>query len=259
MVEQVKDIQHNSAKTHKTEFDSEQNGLDHEKQSKDIDDNNLSWAKLIEQEKQKAYYQKLSDWVSSQRQSGKTIFPPADKVMAALKRTPYSKIKVVILGQDPYHGPNQANGLSFSVNKGIKLPPSLQNIFKELNQSIGIPMPSHGDLSTWADQGVLLLNTVLTVEQSKPQSHQKQGWEILTDEIIQYLNHAPQSIIFLLWGSPARKKVRLIDTHKHHVLEAPHPSPLSAHRGFFGCGHFKKVNELLQQANQQTIDWALPE
>ncbi|WP_444994170.1 uracil-DNA glycosylase [Aliikangiella sp. IMCC44359] len=218
----------------------------------------LSWAQLIETEKQKDYYQKLSQWVGQERQAGKNIYPPADLVLAALKRTPLNKTNVVILGQDPYHGEGQANGLSFSVAKGVRIPPSLKNIFKEISQSLNISTPIHGDLSHWADQGVLLLNTVLTVEQAKPQSHQNKGWEILTDEIIQYLNNAPQSIVFLLWGSPARKKIRLINTQKHHVLEAPHPSPLSAHRGFLGCDHFNQANEILINSGRKPIDWALP-
>jgi uracil-DNA glycosylase len=163
----------------------------------------------------------------------------------------------VIIGQDPYHGPNQAHGLCFSVQAGIKPPPSLENIFKELHEDIGMPTPNHGNLEKWAQQGVLLLNAVLTVEAGKPQSHANIGWEIFTDKIIRVLNEEKQGLIFLLWGSPAQKKGSIINSQRHHILKAPHPSPLSASRGFFGCRHFSKTNDLLRKMGKEPIDWSL--
>ncbi len=230
-----------------------------ENNTKTNNQNLYSWPNLINQEKSKPYYQQLSDWLTQERLAGKVIYPPANEVLAALRKTPFEKTKVVILGQDPYHGAGQAHGLSFSVIKGVKIPPSLRNIFKEINQSMNLPVPQHGELTAWAEQGVLLLNTVLTVEHAQPQSHQKKGWEILTDEIIKYLNHSPKPIVFLLWGSPAGKKSILIDEQKHFVLKAPHPSPLSAHRGFFGCDHFRQANHILQENGRKPINWSLPD
>lgn len=218
------------------------------------------WKTLIQQEKNKPYFQSLSRWLSSENASGKITYPPKEKILAAFRQTPFSQTRVVILGQDPYHGAGQANGLSFSVAKGVPVPPSLKNIFKEVSQSLDCKMPRHnGDLSSWAKQGVLLLNTVLTVEHAKPQSHRNRGWETFTDAIIDYLNQSDRTIIFLLWGTPARKKKHLINQDKHKILEAPHPSPLSAHRGFFGCDHFNKVNQILSDTGQKTVNWAIDE
>lgn len=171
--------------------------------------------------------------------------------------TPLSAVRVVILGQDPYHGPGQAHGLSFSVRPGVPFPPSLQNIFKELNQDLKIPLPSHGCLEKWAKQGVLLLNASLSVENGKPLSHAKIGWDRFTDTVISKINEYREGVVFLLWGSFAQQKAQLIDATRHHILKAPHPSPLSAHRGFFGCGHFSKANQILAQQGEREIDWAL--
>jgi uracil-DNA glycosylase len=216
-----------------------------------------TWSDILAQEKQKDYFINLMKFVQQERDAGKRIYPPASQVFAALKLTPFDQVKVVILGQDPYHGPNQAHGLAFSVNKGIPLPPSLRNIYKEIEQDIGQPCAPHGDLTQWAEQGVLLLNTVLTVEEGKAHSHKDRGWERFTDCVISGLNHAPQHIVFLLWGSHAQKKSKLIDSEKHTVLTAPHPSPLSAHRGFLGCQHFSLANRALADHQQQPIDWVI--
>ncbi|MDF2179511.1 uracil-DNA glycosylase [Aliiglaciecola sp. CAU 1673] len=194
--------------------------------------------------------------VQRERESGKVIYPPKADVFNAFKYTPFEQVKLVILGQDPYHGPGQAHGLCFSVLPGVATPPSLVNMFKELKSDIpGFQIPQHGCLQKWAEQGVLLLNTVLTVEQGLAHSHAKFGWEQFTDRVIQLLNEAGQGIVFLLWGSHAQKKGAIIDGNKHFVLKAPHPSPLSAHRGFFGCGHFSKANELLVGQGKEPIDW----
>jgi uracil-DNA glycosylase len=191
------------------------------------------------------------------RNEGKIIYPPQDKILHALHMTPFHRVRVVILGQDPYHGPGQAEGLSFSVPVGIPLPPSLKNIFKEIRDDLGIPLPHHGHLASWAAQGVLLLNTILTVEEGKPASHAGHGWEQLTDKIIKKLSDEREQIIFLLWGKHAQQKASLIDTQKHILLQAPHPSPLSAYQGFFGCHHFSQVNELLIKKGSTPIDWKL--
>ncbi len=190
-----------------------------------------------------------------QTQNEKTVYPPRDDIFAALSLTPPDHVKVVILGQDPYHGPGQAHGLSFSVQDGVKLPPSLRNIYKELEIEFQQPMPKNGNLSSWAAQGVLLLNATLTVEAEKAGSHQKRGWEEFTDDVIAAISQHHDHIVFMLWGSYAQKKAAMIDRHKHLVLEAPHPSPLSAHRGFLGCGHFSKANEYLEQQGQKPIRW----
>ncbi len=215
-----------------------------------------TWTDVLASEKQKDYFNNVMSFVADERQAGKTIYPPQSEVFATLKLTPFAGVKVVILGQDPYHGPNQAHGLAFSVNKGIRLPPSLKNIFKEIEADLGVTCGNDGDLSGWAKQGVLLLNTVLTVEASKAHSHKDRGWEIFTDHVISSLNHAPQHIVFLLWGSHAQKKAKLIDHSKHTILKAPHPSPLSAHRGFLGCKHFSKANQALIAHQQEPIQWA---
>lgn len=216
----------------------------------------MNWEDVIGAEKQKPYFQTLIQRVEEARQSGKIVYPPREDVFNALKLTPFDDVKVVILGQDPYHGPDQAHGLCFSVQHGVATPPSLKNIYKELARDIdGFSIPGHGDLTSWAQQGVLLLNTVLTVEQGKAHSHAKWGWETLTDEIIQAVSDHRHSVVFLLWGSHAQKKGKNIDKSKHYILNAPHPSPLSAHRGFLGCGHFSKTNALLREQGQSDIIW----
>ena len=218
-----------------------------------------TWESIINHEREKEYFQSVLAFVEQQRKSGKTIYPPQDQVFSAFDMTPFESVRVVILGQDPYHGANQAHGLAFSVLPGVKIPPSLRNMYKELAQDIeGFEIPSHGYLDAWASQGVLMLNTVLTVEEAKAHSHAKCGWEIFTDTIIAELNQRSGPIIFLLWGAHAQKKGQAIDADKHHVLVAPHPSPLSARRGFFGCQHFSMTNELLSSINQEPIDWTLP-
>lgn len=219
----------------------------------------LTWHDVIGQEKQQDYFQQTLNFVEAERNAGKMIFPPAQDVFNAFRATEFNDVKVVILGQDPYHGPNQAHGLCFSVLPGIKTPPSLANMYKELAQDIdGFEIPQHGYLQSWAEQGVLLLNTVLTVEQGKAHSHSKSGWEIFTDRVIEAINQHQSGVVFLLWGAHAQKKGRFIDRQKHHVLAGPHPSPLSAHRGFFGCRHFSQANTLLTQQGKSTIDWHLP-
>ncbi|MEZ9656490.1 uracil-DNA glycosylase [Vibrio splendidus] len=218
-----------------------------------------TWESIINDEREKAYFQNVLAFVEQQRNSGKTIYPPQEQVFSAFDMTPFESVRVVVLGQDPYHGASQAHGLAFSVLPGVKIPPSLRNMYKELAQDIeGFEIPSHGYLDIWASQGVLMLNTVLTVEEAKAHSHAKCGWETFTDAIIAELNQRSQPIIFLLWGAHAQKKGQAIDADKHHVLTAPHPSPLSAHRGFFGCQHFSTTNKLLSSMDQQPIDWRLP-
>ncbi|KQB09576.1 uracil-DNA glycosylase [Vibrio metoecus] len=216
----------------------------------------LTWHDVIGNEKQQDYFQQTLQFVESQRLSGKVIYPPAKEVFNAFRFTEFGDVKVVILGQDPYHGPNQAHGLCFSVLPGVKTPPSLVNIYKELAQDIpGFQIPSHGYLQSWAQQGVLLLNTVLTVEQGMAHSHANTGWETFTDRVIDALNQHRSGLVFLLWGSHAQKKGRMIDRQRHHVLMAPHPSPLSAHRGFLGCQHFSQTNQLLQAQGIAQIHW----
>ncbi len=187
-----------------------------------------------------------------------TVFPKARNIFAAFHATPFEKVRVVILGQDPYHGPGQAHGLSFSVPAGVPAPPSLVNIFKEQQRDLGIPIPTTGDLTPWAQQGVLLLNATLTVRAGEAGSHQGRGWEPFTDAVIRSISEKHNGVIFLLWGHFAQQKAELIDAQRHYLLRAPHPSPLSAHRGFIGCGHFSKVNELLAAQGKPTIDWSLP-
>lgn len=219
----------------------------------------LTWHDVIGAEKQQAYFQQTLSFVDAERQAGKVIYPPAKDVFNAFRFTEFNQVKVVILGQDPYHGPNQAHGLCFSVLPGIKPPPSLVNMYKELAQDIeGFQIPAHGFLQSWAEQGVLLLNTVLTVEQGKAHSHATSGWEVFTDRVIETINQHQQGVVFLLWGSHAQKKGRFIDRNKHYVLSAPHPSPLSAHRGFLGCRHFSQTNQLLSQQGKTPIHWHLP-
>lgn len=216
----------------------------------------LTWDEVIRHEMQQTYFQKTRVFVENERAMGKVIYPEESDVFSAFQMTELANVKVVILGQDPYHGPNQAHGLSFSVLPGIKIPPSLRNMYKELAQDIpDFYIPEHGNLNRWAEQGVLLLNTVLTVEQGKAHSHAKSGWETFTDHIIERINSECTGIIFLLWGAHAQKKGHVIDRDRHHVLLAPHPSPLSAHRGFFGCGHFSQTNQILSDMGSSLIDW----
>ena len=200
----------------------------------------------------------LADFLRAEKRAGKEIYPPGPEIFAAFDHTPFEAVRVVILGQDPYHGPGQAHGLCFSVRPGVPVPPSLDNIFKEITRDLGIPRPDHGCLTPWADRGVLLLNAVLTVERGQAGSHQGKGWEGFTDAAIEALNREREGIVFLLWGSYAQRKGRLIDTQRHHVLTAVHPSPLSAHRGFIGCGHFSSANDWLQREGMAPIDWSLP-
>lgn len=200
----------------------------------------------------------LADFLRAEKRAGKEIYPPGPEIFAAFDHTPFDAVRVVILGQDPYHGPGQAHGLCFSVRPGVPVPPSLDNIFKEIARDLGIPRPDHGCLTPWADRGVLLLNAVLTVERGQAGAHQGKGWEGFTDAAIEALNREREGIVFLLWGSYAQRKGRLIDTQRHHVLSAVHPSPLSAHRGFIGCGHFSAANAWLQRAGMTPIDWSLP-
>lgn len=204
------------------------------------------------------YMQDLKTFLLTRNQQGKVIYPADRDYFSAFDRTPIDKVKVVILGQDPYHGPGQAHGLSFSVPRGIKQPPSLVNIFKEIEDDLGIPPPHHGCLHHWADQGVLLLNSVLTVERAAAASHQGKGWEAFTDKVIHVLNEQRDRIVFLLWGTYAQRKGAFIDRQRHLVLKAPHPSPLSAYRGFFGCRHFSQANAYLRAHGQTEIDWSLP-
>ncbi len=215
------------------------------------------WLELLQPEFDAPYMQELRAFLSSEKASGKTIFPPGSLWFNALNHTPFSKVKVVILGQDPYHGPYQAHGLCFSVLDGVQPPPSLVNIFAELKRDLGILPPSHGNLTAWADQGVLLLNAVLTVEQGKAGAHQGKGWERFTDRVVALLNEKREHLVFLLWGSYAQKKGAIIDRKKHKVLMSPHPSPLSAYRGFIGNNHFSTANHYLQQQGIEPINWQL--
>ena len=214
------------------------------------------WDSLLAAEFQKEYYQKLRGILAKEYRT-KTIYPDMYDIFNALKYTAYRDVKAVILGQDPYHGPGQAHGLCFSVRQGIEPPPSLKNIFKEIQAELGIAPPNHGELTAWARQGVLLLNTALTVRAGQANSHRGLGWEILTDRIITLLNERSQPLVFLLWGGNAKQKRSLITNPKHLVLCAAHPSPLSAYNGFFGCGHFAACNEFLQKNGQTPIDWVL--
>lgn len=217
-----------------------------------------TWQQLIETEQSKVYFKDLLHRVDIKRAEGVIIYPPAGDVFKAFELTPFDQVKVVILGQDPYHGPNQAHGLAFSVNEGIAFPPSLQNIFKELATDIeGFQIPMHGDLRAWARQGVFLLNTVLTVQQAQANSHADWGWEQFTDEVINVLNTEREHLVFILWGAHAQKKGRVIDKKKHLVLTSPHPSPLSAYRGFFGSRPFSKANQYLVEHGLEPIDWQL--
>lgn len=215
-----------------------------------------TWSDLLAAEKQKAYFTGTLQYVEQRRTQGINVFPPKDEVFNAFRTPEFDQVKVVILGQDPYHGAGQAHGLCFSVKPGIKAPPSLVNMYKELaNDITGFTMPDHGYLQSWAEQGVLLLNTVLTVEEGQAHSHKHLGWEQFTDRVIEVLSEHGHGIVFLLWGAHAQKKGKSIDTQKHTVLKAPHPSPLSAHRGFFGCKHFSNTNDILVAQGSKPINW----
>jgi uracil-DNA glycosylase len=214
------------------------------------------WKGYLADEFKKDYMQSLQQFLQSEKQK-KTLYPDESEYLTALNSTPFSQVKVVILGQDPYHGEGQAHGLSFSVKPNVKIPPSLMNIYKELNMDLGITPVDHGYLLPWAEQGVLLLNSVLTVEAKKPGSHQNKGWETFTDKIIEMINEKHEGVVFMLWGAYAQKKGRHIDREKHCVLESVHPSPLSAYRGFLGCQHFSKANKYLTRIGKEPIKWAL--
>ena len=215
-----------------------------------------SWYKALVQEFEKPYFEDIRAFVRKEY-SEKTIFPPARNIFKAFNSTPFNKVKVVIIGQDPYHGEGQAHGLCFSVNYGVDIPPSLKNIFKEIEEDLNIPIPDSGNLQNWADEGVLLLNSVLTVQEGKAHSHKGIGWEKFTDQAIQKLSVERHGLVFLLWGNSAQEKEKLIDLDKHLVLKSVHPSPLSAYNGFFGCRHFSQVNKYLKATNKKIIDWNL--
>ena len=214
------------------------------------------WDEVLRQDLESENFAQLRAFLKEEYAS-QTIFPPAEEVFSALKTTDYDKVKVLLLGQDPYHGAGQAHGFAFSVKKGVKTPPSLQNIYKELQTDLGCTIPAHGNLLEWAEQGVLMLNTVLTVREGQPNSHKGKGWEELTDSIIRHLDARESPVVFLLWGANAKTKLPLIHGMQHLVLAAPHPSPLSAWQGFFGCRHFSKANAFLQAAGQTPIDWQI--
>lgn len=217
-----------------------------------------SWQAILAEEFSKPYYQALRQFLKKEYQE-QTIYPNMYHIYEALERTPYEQVKVVILGQDPYHGPNQAHGLAFSVQKGVKIPPSLRNIYQELHNDLGCTIPSHGNLTEWTEQGVLLLNTVLTVRAGQAHSHKNQGWEHLTDVIIQKLNNRPEPIVFILWGTPAQQKAKLIQNKQHIIICSVHPSPLSAYRGFFGSKPFSQTNQALIRLQERPIDWQIHE
>lgn len=217
---------------------------------------NNSWDILLKDEFQKPYYLNLRKFLVQEYKT-QTIYPNMNDIFNALKYTDYKDVKVVMLGQDPYHQPNQAHGLCFSVKKGVKAPPSLQNMYKEIYAEYGYQIPDHGELTYWAEQGVLMLNTVLTVRESQPNSHKGMGWEVFTDNIISLLNQRPEPMVFLLWGANARAKKKIITNPNHLVLESAHPSPLSAYNGFFGNNHFKKANEFLKSKGRPEIDWQI--
>ena len=216
-----------------------------------------SWKKLLQEEFSQPYMLELQAFLKSEAKKGKLIYPQEEDVYTALNLTPFSQVKVVILGQDPYHGAGQAHGLCFSVKKGVKIPPSLMNIYKELKEDLNMEIPSHGNLENWARQGVLLLNTVLTVEDGKAGSHHQKGWEKFTDRIIEVLNEKKDNLVFILWGSPAQKKAQAVDGTRHLILKSVHPSPLSSYRGFFGSKPFSETNAYLKSKKLTPIDWSL--
>ncbi|CAM4171956.1 uracil-DNA glycosylase [Lederbergia lenta] len=214
------------------------------------------WGTLLEEEFQKPYYEKLRSFLEKEYEK-KVIYPAQKDIFNALHYTPYENVKVVIIGQDPYHGPGQAHGLSFSVKPDVKIPPSLRNIFKELHADLGFTVPNNGYLVKWAEQGVLMLNTVLTVRAGEAHSHRGKGWETFTDKIISFINEREQPVVFILWGRPAQEKMKLIDTKKHKVIMSPHPSPFAARKGFFGSKPFSKANEILEEIGATAIDWEI--
>lgn len=216
-----------------------------------------SWREVLKPEFNKPYFEQIKAFLKTEKAQGKVIYPPGSLIFNAFEQTPFDQLKVVLLGQDPYHGKGQAHGLSFSVQKGVTPPPSLKNIFKELQEDIGMAIPATGDLTPWAQQGVLLLNASLTVRAGEPNSHSKIGWMHFTDAVIKTISDQKKGIVFLLWGSFAGQKQELIDETKHHVLKAAHPSPFSADKGFFGCRHFSKTNQLLMKEGIDPIDWSL--
>ena len=226
-------------------------------QAKSTIDLNPSWLAQLSCEFEQDYMRQLKDFLQREEAESKVIYPRCSHIFNAFNATQFDQVKVVILGQDPYHGPNQAHGLSFSVPEGVRVPPSLINIYKELMADIGMEKPSHGNLSAWAAQGVLLLNSVLTVEHQQAASHKNQGWERFTDAVVAKLAAQRENVVFMLWGSYAQAKGRSIDASKHLVLKAPHPSPLSAHRGFLGCKHFSQANQYLLAHGQQAVEWAI--
>jgi uracil-DNA glycosylase len=217
-----------------------------------------SWKKVLAAEFSSAYFMELKEFLLHERRHF-TIYPPGPLIFNAFRLTPFDRVRVVMLGQDPYHGPGQAHGLCFSVMKGIVPPPSLVNIFKEIQNDLGIPMPAHGNLERWARQGVLLLNATLTVRANQAGSHQRQGWETFTNAVIRELSNRRVGLVFLLWGKFAQEKEALIDSNRHYILRAAHPSPFSAYNGFFGCRHFSKTNEILRKHGLEEIDWRLGE
>lgn len=212
------------------------------------------WKEILQEEFEKPYFEKLVSFIKQEKKQY-TVFPTGKDIFSAFDRCSFDKVKVVILGQDPYHGEGQAHGLCFSVNDGVQFPPSLRNIFKELNDDVGKEIPTTGDLRAWANQGILLLNATLTVRAHQAGSHQKKGWEEFTDAVIQKISDKKEGIVFLLWGAYAQRKGQIIDAQKHHVLKAVHPSPLSAHRGFFGCKHFSETNRILKKRGENPIVW----
>ena len=214
------------------------------------------WNPLLRDQFDEPYWNELQSFVRDER-SRHTVYPPHDEVFAALHLTPHADVKVLLLGQDPYHGPGQAHGLCFSVRPGVEIPPSLVNILAELESDVGCARPAHGNLDRWAKQGVLLLNTTLTVRARQAASHQRKGWETFTDRVIEVVNDKPEPVVFVLWGSAARKKKAIVDTSRHTVIESPHPSPLSAHRGFFGSKPFSRANAALEAAGREPVDWCL--
>lgn len=213
--------------------------------------------KALGPELESKHIKDLEKFLTSEKKKKKVIYPKASEVFSAFDKTPFDKVRVVIIGQDPYHGPDQAHGMCFSVKKGIKPPPSLKNIYKELESDIGFSIPDHGFLEPWAKQGVLLINSVLTVEEARAGSHQKKGWEEFTDSVIKVLNEKKENLVFILWGAPAQKKAKVVDEAKHFILKSPHPSPLAAYRGFFGSKPFSQTNKLLKSIGSPPIDWSL--
>lgn len=220
-------------------------------------DMEVSWKEVLQEEFSKPYFDAIREYLKAERQKGHVFYPPGKLIFNAYNLTPFHEVKVVLLGQDPYHGPGQAHGLCFSVPDGVQSPPSLQNIFKELKNDLHIPVPQKGNLTGWAEQGVFLLNAILTVQANRPASHQQIGWQHFTDATIRALSLRREGLVFMLWGNYARQKSALIDSARHLVLMAPHPSPFSADRGFFGCGHFSKANRWLEEHDMQAVRWNL--